>query len=101
GRGGHEAPVQVSAAAPPPPIVFETAIPGDVPAPLPPWEVPPPADSEQTFDEGLWAGGDAGAGAALSGDAVIDPAEFEAGAEAAAASGGEPAPDEDYAPGWA
>jgi ATP-dependent DNA helicase RecQ len=102
GRGGHEAPMQTQAPAAPPPIVFETAIPGDVPEPLPPWEVPPPPDSEQTFDEGLWAGGDAGAGESLSGDAVIDPAELEAGGEAAAAaSGGEPAPDEDWAPGWA
>jgi ATP-dependent DNA helicase RecQ len=101
GRGGHEVPVQ-AAAAPPPPVVFETAIPGDVPAPLPPWEVPPPADSEQSFDEGLWAGADAGAGDALAGDAVIDPAELEGGAEAAAAAnGGEPPPDEDFAPGWA
>jgi ATP-dependent DNA helicase RecQ len=101
GRGGHEAPAPQAAAAPPP-VVFETAIPGDVPEPLPPWEVPPPPDSEQTFDEGLWAGADAGAGEPLTGDAVIDPAEFEAGAEAAAAANGEEPPlDEDYAPGWA
>jgi hypothetical protein len=87
GRGGHEAPAPMAPAAPPP-IVFETAIPGDVPPPLPPYEVPAPPESEQTFDEGLWAGADAGAGDSLAGDAVVDPSEYEAGAEMAAAGAG-------------
>jgi uncharacterized membrane protein YgcG len=113
GRGGHEAPMPAAAAAAPPPIVFETAIPSDVLPPLPPFEIPPPPDSEHTFDEGLWASADAGAGDPMAGDAVVDPAEYEAGVEAAAAQGGQggqdaqgadgaaPPGDGDYTAGWA
>ena len=63
-----------SSAAPaaPPPPVFETAIPSDLLPPLPAYEIPPPPDSEQTFDEGLWAIADAGAGEPMAGDAVVD-----------------------------
>jgi ATP-dependent DNA helicase RecQ len=118
GRGGHEAPAPMAAAAPPP-IVFETEIPGDILPPLAPYEVPAPPESEQIFDEGLWAGADAGAGEALAGDAVVDPSEYEAGVQVAAAGGapggaggaggegaastdGAAAPGEaDYAAGWA
>jgi hypothetical protein len=104
GRGGAEAPMSASAAAPaaPAPIVFETAIPSDVPEPLPPYEVPAPPDSEQSFDEGMWAAADAGAGDPLAGDAVVDMNDPELAAEAAT-----PAPDgdgaaagEDFVAGW-
>ena len=61
GAGSADA-MQRRGAAPPPAPVFETAIPSDVLPPLPAFEVPPPPDSEQTFDEGLWAAADAGAG---------------------------------------
>src|SRR5262249_30821473 len=91
GRGGHEAPVAAQPAAPPP-VLFETAIPADVPAPLPAYEVPAPPDSEQAFDEGLWAGADAGAGDPLPGDAVIDMSDPEFAGQAAAAEG-ESAPE--------
>jgi len=103
--GGHEAPAGMPAhaqaqAAPPPPK-FEWEIPGDVPAPLPAYEVPPPPDSEQTFDEGLWAAAaDAGAGEPLAGDAVIDMNDPElAQTPAAAADEGAPA-EEDFGPAW-
>jgi len=106
--GGHEAPAGMPAhaqAAPPPPK-FEWEIPGDVPAPLPAYEVPPPPDSEQTFDEGLWAAAaDAGVGEPLAGDAVIDMNDPELAAQAPSAEATEGAEgtmsDEDYAPGWA
>ncbi len=102
--GGHEAPAGMPAhaqAAPPPPK-FEWEIPGDVPAPLAPYEVPPPPDSEQTFDEGLWAAAaDAGVGEPLAGDAVIDMNDPElAQTPAAAADEGAPA-EEDFGPAWA
>ncbi|HEY5452655.1 MAG TPA: RecQ family ATP-dependent DNA helicase [Polyangia bacterium] len=100
--GGHEAPAGMPAhaqAAPPPPK-FEWEIPGDVPAPLPPYEVPPPPDSEQAFDEGLWAAADAGVGEPLAGDAVIDMNDPElAQTPAAAADEGAPA-EEDFGPAW-
>jgi ATP-dependent DNA helicase RecQ len=107
GRGaGHEAPMGntgMPAPSAPPPPVFETAIPSDLLPPLPPFEVPAPADSEQTFDEGLWAMADAGDGQPMAGDAVIDMADQEGGAEApAAAEATAPAEgDGDYATGWA
>ena len=74
GRGGAQDMPMPQAAAPsaPPAPVFDTAIPSDLLPPLPAFEVPPPADSESTFDEGLWAAADAGAGEPLSGDAVVD-----------------------------
>jgi ATP-dependent DNA helicase RecQ len=97
GRGGHELPAQAPAA--PPPIVFETAIPGEVLPPLPPHEVPAPADSEQTFDEALWAAADAGAGEPLAGDAVVDLSEHET--LEAQADGAAPAGDVDFVGGWA
>ena len=89
-------------AAPPPPV-FETAIPSDLLPPLPAYEIPPPPDSEQTFDEGLWASADAGAGEPMAGDAVIDMADQEAGAEGPATATEAPAPegDGDFATGWA
>jgi ATP-dependent DNA helicase RecQ len=56
GRGG-EAPMQQQAQAPaaPKPIVFETRIPSEVLPPLAPYEIPAAADSEATFDEGVWS----------------------------------------------
>jgi len=106
GRGGHEAPMGTPAQhAAPAPIVFETAIPGDVPAPLPAYDVPAPPESEQAFDEGLWAGADAGAGDPLTGDAVIDMNDPELAGEAVAAAQGETAeaaPEgADFTTGWA
>jgi hypothetical protein len=78
GRGaGQEAPMHAAAAAPPPPPRFETEIPSDILPPLAAFEVPPPPDSEQTFDEGLWAATDAGVGDAMPGDAVVDLSEDE------------------------
>ena len=100
--GGAEAPMGAQAPAAPPPIVFETAIPGDVPPPLPPYEVPAPPDSEQAFDEGLWAGADAGSGDPLPGDAVIDMNDPELAAEVAAAAAADgPAESADFTAGWA
>jgi hypothetical protein len=75
GRGGaQDMPMPAQAATPalPPAPVFETAIPSDLLPPLPAFDVPPPAESESTFDEGLWMAADAGAGEALAGDAVVD-----------------------------
>jgi ATP-dependent DNA helicase RecQ len=110
GRGGaHEAPMP-QAALPPPAPVFETAIPSDILPPLPAFDVPLPADSESTFDDGLWATADAGAGDPLAGDAVVDGAEewttpaeaagsdADADAAAAAANGG--AAPEAFDVGW-
>ena len=99
GSGGHA----VRAAPAPPAPMFETAIPSDVLPPLAPYEIPPPPDSEQTFDEGLWASADAGVGEPMAGDAVIDMADQEVGAEAPATAAETPAPegDGDFATGWA
>jgi hypothetical protein len=58
----------------PPAPVFETAIPSDLLPPLLAAEIPPPADSEGTFDASLWAGADEAMPAA--GEAVV---EFEDG----------------------
>jgi ATP-dependent DNA helicase RecQ len=105
--GGAEAPMAAHAAhaapASPPPIVFETAIPGDVPPPLAPYEVPAPADSEQTFDEGLWAGADTGAGEPLPGDAVVDMSDPELAADTGppAEDGDAAAAGQDFNAGWA
>jgi ATP-dependent DNA helicase RecQ len=108
GRGaGQEAPMHAAAATPPPPR-FETDIPSDILPPLAPFEVPPPPDSEQTFDEGLWAMADAGAGDAMPGDAVVDMAEHDTGAAPAQAETGAqdtgaaaPATELDFNNGWA
>jgi len=107
GRGGG-ADAPAPAAAPPAPV-FETAIPSDVLPPLAPYEIPAPPDSEQSFDDGLWAAGDAGAGEPLAGDAVVDMGDFEAQPQAAGAEGapdggpseGGDAAGADYATGWA
>jgi ATP-dependent DNA helicase RecQ len=102
GRGaGYEAPAGAPAAPPAP--VFETAIPTDLLPPLPAYEIPPPPDSEQTLDEGLWASADAGAGEPMAGDAVIDMTDHEADAEAPTTATEVPAPegDGDFATGWA
>ena len=64
GRPGYEAPAHAaprprSPRAPPAPV-FETAIPTDVLPPLPEFEVPPPPEGADTFDEAVWmATGDA------------------------------------------
>jgi ATP-dependent DNA helicase RecQ len=107
GRGaGHEAPAgaqQAHPAAPPPPK-FESEIPSDVLPPLPPYEIPPPSDSEQTFDEGLWEAADPAAGQPMAGDAVIDLGEHEAelaAAAEAAADGATATGPEDFNNGWA
>jgi ATP-dependent DNA helicase RecQ len=94
-RGARSAPV-----APPPPR-FETQIPDDVLPPLAPFEVPPPAESEQSFDEGLWAVADAGAGEAMSGDAVVDLSDHHVEASEAPTDGAAPASDDDFTTGWA
>ena len=62
-----------------------------------------PPESERHFDEGLWASADAGAGEPMAGDAVIDMADQEAGAEVSAPAAEVPAPegDGDFAIGWA
>ena len=74
----------------------------------PPFEVPPPPDSELTFDEGLWAAADAGAGDAMPGDAVVDMAEHDTGAAPAQVDSGAPdtgaappATEQDFNTGWA
>jgi ATP-dependent DNA helicase RecQ len=96
GRGGLEAPAVPAA---PPPIVFDTAIPDEVLPPLEPYEIPAPPESEQTFDEGLWAAADAGAGQPLDGDAVVDLSQHET-AEAPT-DGAAPEGDVDFVGGWA
>jgi hypothetical protein len=72
---------------------------------LPPFVVPPPPESEQTFDDGLWAISDAGGGEPMAGDAVIDMNDPELAAQAPSAGATEGAEgttsDEDFAPGWA
>ena len=97
--------------APPPAPGSRPTIPSDILPPLPPFEVPPPPDSEQTFDEGLWAAADAGAGDAMPGDAVVDMAEHDTGAAPAQVDTGAaaetetgavaPAIDQDFNTGWA
>jgi len=101
--GGYEQPTAgVQAPAPP---KFESEIPGDVLPPLPPFEIPAPPESEQTFDDALWASADAGAGDPLDGDAIVDMNDPElaalmpAAAEGAVAEGA--VGDEDFGPGWA
>ena len=89
------------APATPPPPRFETEIPGDVPPPLPPFEVPAPAESEQTFDEGLWTLADAGAGEPMSGDAVVDLSDHQVEPTEAPADGAAAAGDQDFTTGWA
>jgi ATP-dependent DNA helicase RecQ len=114
GRAGYETPIAAQPPAAPPPPVFETAIPSDLLPPLPPYEIPAPPDSEQTFDEGLWATADTGDGAHMPGDAVVDLSEHDVGAveiiEApaqtptevpAAADGAAPPADGDFNTGWA
>ena len=86
GRGAQDMPMPQAPPPAPAAPVFATAIPGDLLPPLPAFEVPPPAESESTFDEGLWAAADTGAGEPLSGDAVVDGAdEWMAPPEAATA----------------
>ena len=104
GRGaGSEAPMAAGAHAPstPPPPRFDTDIPSDVLPPLPPFEVPAPAESEQTFDEGLWAAADAGAGEPMSGDAVVDLSDHQVEPTEAPADSAAPAGDQDFTTGWA
>jgi ATP-dependent DNA helicase RecQ len=108
--GGYELPPGAQAQAQgrgqphaPPPPKFEFEIPGDVLPPLAPFEVPAPAESEQTFDEALWTAADAGAGDYMPGDAVVDLSEHETGeapAEGAAAADGAAA-EQDFNAGWA
>jgi ATP-dependent DNA helicase RecQ len=98
GRGaGYEAPVPAAAAPPPP--TFETAIPSDVLPPLPPLEIPAPPDSEQSYDEALWAAADAGAGDAMPGDVVAELSEEMPAPEFF--TDGAPTTDEDFTTGWA
>ncbi|HEX2658110.1 MAG TPA: hypothetical protein VHU40_07565, partial [Polyangia bacterium] len=61
-----------------PVITFETAIPVDVLPPLPAVVVGPQPESEADFSVAIWDVEDAGAGAALSGEPVIEAAELEA-----------------------
>ena len=91
-RGGAEQP-QISAHGQPHPsrqgrpaqqppqpqaIVFATAIPTDVPPPLPPVVVGVPDDAQHTFDPAVWDDVDAQAGTPMSGEVVLDMAELEA-----------------------
>jgi ATP-dependent DNA helicase RecQ len=77
GRGGMEAPIQQQAQAPaaPRPIVFETRIPSEVLPPLAPYEIPAAADSEATFDEGVWAASAGETLEALHGEPLHDDAD--------------------------
>jgi ATP-dependent DNA helicase RecQ len=61
--------------APPVPAapVFEWAIPSDLLPPLPPFELPPVAESENAFDETLWADAASITSEPLSGEVVIQP----------------------------
>jgi hypothetical protein len=89
GRGGEVPMPNVQAPSAPRPIVFETRIPGEVLPPLPPFEIPAPADSEATFDDGVWsAAGDATE--TLHGEPLHDDADAWL-AEIMAASAAEPA----------
>jgi len=78
GRGGEvrvdriEAPGMGGGGRPAAPaVVFQTAIPSDVPPPLAPVVVEPPAENEATFDAAVWTE-TPGAGEALAGDAVFE-----------------------------
>ena len=84
GRGAIEAPPPASLPAAPPTPTFETAIPTDLLPPLAPFEVPPPAESEASFDEADWAAAGAIEAAPLAGDAVIEPGQAWADAAGAA-----------------
>jgi hypothetical protein len=55
--------------------VFETQIPSEVPAPLPPWTLPQLAESERAFDAGLWAGEVTEAPQLLAGEPLHDDAD--------------------------
>ncbi len=79
GRGMHDAPLPGMPQAPPSlpaqPVapVFEWAIPSDLLPPLPEYEMPAVAESENSFDETLWADAAQSAGEPLSGEVVIPP----------------------------
>src|SRR4029077_15153288 len=75
GRGLQDAPPMPAQVVPAQPVVpvFEWAIPTDLLPPLPPFEVPEVAESENSFDETLWAGAAGLAGEPLSGEVVISP----------------------------
>jgi ATP-dependent DNA helicase RecQ len=75
GRGG-EMPAQVPAVAARP-VVFETKIPADILPPLPPFEIPAPAESELALDAGSWAGEaePSAPGQLMAGEALHDDAD--------------------------
>src|SRR6185503_4329626 len=86
---GHEMPARQGGGVPAPAVpvpVFEFAIPSDIPAPLPEWEVPPPPDSDASFDDSVWDGIAAADTGPMSGDAVVEAEEawFAAAPEPAA-----------------
>jgi hypothetical protein len=79
GRGGHEMPMPGPGPAQPVPAaarapVFESQIPSDVPAPLPPWEMPAAAESERELDGGVWASADEAA-QPMAGEPLHDDAD--------------------------
>jgi ATP-dependent DNA helicase RecQ len=113
GRGGlYDAPVpgarpaQPHAAMQPIPAapLFQTAIPTDLLPPLPPFEVPAVAESENRYDGALWTDAAALAGEPMSGEVVIQPeddwtvddwtasAELDDGATPATGTGAGPEP---------
>ncbi|HEX4509618.1 MAG TPA: ATP-dependent DNA helicase RecQ [Burkholderiaceae bacterium] len=62
----------------PPAVVFATAIPTDVQAPLPALQVGPADESQSVFDPAVWDVVDAEVGAPMSGEVVLDMTELEA-----------------------
>jgi hypothetical protein len=104
-RGGKEQPTVPAAApaAPPAPrqVVFETAIPEILP-PLAAAALAPPPESEQSFDDGVWAEAP-DYGRELPGEIVLESDELAGWLNDAAASGangqnGEAEPD--FGGGW-
>jgi ATP-dependent DNA helicase RecQ len=122
GRGGDmPAPMPVAAQRA---VVFETKIPSDLLPPLPPYEIPAPAENESVLDTGSFSHwlGEAEPSLLMAGEALHDDADAwlaeimsapAPGAEAAPVNGhevlappsetpaAEPAPGEDpYLPAW-
>jgi ATP-dependent DNA helicase RecQ len=75
GRGQQDLPPisMPSVPAQPAAPVFEWAIPSDLLPPLPLYEIPAVAESENSFDEALWADAASLASEPLSGEVVIQP----------------------------
>jgi hypothetical protein len=74
GRGGMEMPAAQPTPAAARAPVFETAIPAEIPPPLPPWELPAPADNEREIDGSVWASAPEAA-QPMAGDPLHDDAD--------------------------